>query len=78
MNTEMDPMDQIDQVDIKKKNKKTCIICGVKLKVFERVGLCSCGFDLCVQHSTRTQHGCINNRVQQTLEKVVASKVEGI
>ena len=79
MNTEMDPMDQIDQVDVKKTSKKKmCIVCGVKLKAFERGGLCSCGFDLCIRHSTRTQHGCVDNRVQETLEKVVASKVEGI
>ena len=79
MNTEMDPMDQIDQVDVKKTSKKKmCIVCGVKLKAFERVGLCSCGFDLCIRHSTRTQHGCVDNRVQETLERVVASKIEGI
>ena len=72
-------MDQIDQVDVKKTSKKKmCIVCGVKLKAFERGGLCSCGFDLCIRHSTRTYHGCVDNRVQETLEKVVASKVDGI
>jgi len=72
-------MDQIDQVDMKRTStKKSCIICGVKLKVFERTGLCSCGFDLCVRHSNRSDHDCVNNRTQETLEKVVASKVQGI
>jgi len=49
-------------IDNKRRQTKYCSICGTKLKVFERVGLCSCSMDLCVKHKNRSDHQCVNGR----------------
>jgi len=56
----------------KGRHGKNCSVCGIKLKVFERIGLCSCRMDLCIKHSTRIEHECVNGRKQESLPPKVA------
>jgi len=56
----------------KSNSKKICSVCGIKLKAFERIGLCSCSVTLCIKHSNRSEHECVNGRTQESLPPKVA------